>query len=163
MNQKKCLKCGHTTSYSDAAPLACEHCGAIYKKVEAALSGPPTEASQSTTKPTERPGTQSNQAKRSIFPNQKPDHKQFAETMRGQSLYPTWRELVKWITFFWYGIAVLALVGTAVSAGVSMPTYIAFLAGAVIVIFARATKELSLMLTDLADAAVRIAAEKERL
>jgi predicted nucleic-acid-binding Zn-ribbon protein len=37
---KKCLKCGHVAAVDGGAiPLACEACGAIYAKVEAARSG----------------------------------------------------------------------------------------------------------------------------
>jgi predicted nucleic-acid-binding Zn-ribbon protein len=36
---KKCLKCGHVTAIDGGAiPIACEACGAIYAKVEAARS-----------------------------------------------------------------------------------------------------------------------------
>lgn len=161
MNQRKCLKCGHQTPYEDVSPAACEACGAIYQKVEAARNRP-ADAATATERAPERPKAKADTPRRGVFQTRVPEHKLFAEGMRSESLYPTWRELVKWITLFWYGVALLGFVVTAASAGLmSMPTYIAFIVAAVVIIFSRATKELSLMLTDLADAAVRLAARSD--
>lgn len=164
MNQKKCLKCGQTTSYSGAVPLECSACGAIYQKVEAArnaaVSGEPSRPLE---RPTERAAPRASTPKRSTSYSHAPEHKAFAEVMRSESLYPTWREIVKWITFFWYAVAALGLIGTAIGSGMGKSTFIALFVAILIVIFARAAKELSLMLTDLADAAVRMAADKEKL
>lgn len=153
MSVKVCLKCRHKTAFETTAPLACEACGAIYSKVEEAMRQGPA------SRPAEKPVAD----KKPRTPSSREQITQFATELRRDSLYPTWRELVKWATRVWYAVAIIGLVVTAASTRLSfMPTLIAFGVALLIIVFARAAKELSLMLTDLADASVRQAAHLER-
>lgn len=151
MNQRKCLKCGHQTPYEGASPTACEACGAVYHKVEEALRGGPASRPAPSRAPPPRPPQYTNATKA------------FAEAMREDSLYPTWRELVKWGTWLGYVIAavvagggIFTIIGGGIGGGVG-----ALLGAVFIVIVARVWRELSLMVADLADAAVRQAAKTE--
>lgn len=149
MNQRKCLKCGHETAFEGMPPASCEKCGAIYSKVERSMSGS-HDSRPARTAPTQRQ------------PRARPIE-DFAEVMRSESLYPTWREIVKFITLLGYLMSIGVLLGAifaftqgGVGAGIGM------VFGAIVVaILARAWKELSLMVADLADASVRHAAHRE--
>ena len=172
---KVCLKCKHKTSYEGTEPIACEACGAIYRKVEEAMraaagASAPSRATSAQPTPASQPVTTSPEAVKAPqpIPAQLPhQHEtplaQFVEIMRAESLYPTWRELVKWSTWLGYGIAVLLLIsGVVAFFSGSWGGGLGLLGGAVIVaILARVWREMSLMVADLADAAVRTAASKE--
>lgn len=83
--------------------------------------------------------------------------------MRATSLYPTFRALTNAAYFFMLVIAVLILIGgifTFLSKGIG------YLIGSVVAalfiyLLARVSRELSLMLADLSDATVRMAARQE--
>lgn len=153
MSVKVCLKCRHKTPFEGTPPLACESCGAIFSKVEEAMRQGPASRPATPAKPAAAPRT----------PKSREQIANYAHELRQDSLYPTWRELVKWGTRLWYAAAIIGLVVTAVSTRMAfLPMLGAFGVALVVIIFARATKELSLMLTDLADAAVRQAAHLER-
>lgn len=160
-NVKVCLKCKHKTAYEDTAPIACEACGAIYRKVEEALrSGTPSQHPGQSANPTPYKPAAPFAAR--PFKRETPIV-EFVEIMRAESLYPTWRELVKWSTWLGYAIALLLLVlsGFAFKAG-SINAGIGIIVGAIVVgIMARVWRELSLMVADLADAAVRTAASRD--
>lgn len=162
MNQKKCLKCGHVATYESHQPDACPACGAIYRKVEeaaaASQNGAPAKTRNSGFGPSVMPSRASQMAR-----SPKQDLEWFVDDMRSNSLYPTWRELVKWATWFGYLIATLMLLGGLlgvvqgnVKAGVA-----AMVGGLMVAIIARVWRELSLMVADLADSAVRQAARNE--
>ena len=176
---KVCLKCKHKTSYEGTEPIACEACGAIYRKVEEAMrtaaaagAAAPSRAAPSAQAPAQAsppvtPPPEAFKASQPI-PSQLPhQHEtplaQFVEIMRAESLYPTWRGLVKWFTWFGYAIALLLLVTGAYSfkSGSAGIAFGFFAAAVVVAILARVWRELSLMVADLADAAVRTAASKE--
>lgn len=153
MNQRKCLKCGHQTAYENATPTACEACGAVYHKVEEAMRGGPASRPAASRAPAHR------------VPQRTNSIADYAEAMRDDSLYPTWRELVKWATWMGYVIAAIVTIGAllALKEG-HIKSGLGALGGAVvIVIVARVWRELSLMVADLADAAVRQASNSERL
>ena len=151
MSSKQCLKCGHTASFEGAPPLACPQCGAIYSKVEEALRGEPVpRRAESVRREPPRIG------------ERELDVHAFTEQMRAESLYPAWRKIVGLVTIVWYLVAVVALIVGIVS---TKGSFLGVLAGAgiaaFIALFARIGKELSLMLADLSDAAVRLAARSE--
>lgn len=88
----------------------------------------------------------------------------FAEQMRNESLYPAWRKIVGISTIFCYVIAaVILLVAIISSKGSFLGVLVGAGSAALIVIIAKVGKELSLMVADLSDAAVRMAAGKERV
>ncbi|MEG0149200.1 MAG: DUF4282 domain-containing protein [Comamonas sp.] len=95
------------------------------------------------------------------------DVHEFAETMRSGSLYPTFRSLIKVFYWFWMLLAVIAAIGTLVTLfkGTGSSRIVGGLGGLFMTLFfilvARLTSETSLMLADLSDAAVRIAAKQE--
>lgn len=161
MSTKQCLKCGHTTSYDGAPPLACPQCEAIYAKVEEALkSGAPIRPKAATAEPEinffkATPAT----ASQSISHNA-PDVHAFAQHMRAESLYPAWRKIVGFATVLGYIAAALVLIGAVVSSGGSGgQILIGAGSAALIALLARISKEFWLMLADLSDAAVHLAAQ----
>ena len=151
---KQCLKCGKSTAYEGAEPDSCSHCGAIYRKVEEALRGPTT-----------RPMTTAAVPRTAQKRERAMDHFEFAEVMRSESIYPTFRTVVNVI--YWVGIA-LALIlftgGVISTAKLSIgpgPAIAGFVMAVLLYIVFRVTKEMSLMLADLSDATVRMAARQE--
>lgn len=150
MSSKPCLKCGHTATYESAPPLACPQCGAIYSKVEEALRGVPI------------PRRVEPQRRESRVSERTIDVHAFTEQMRAESLYPAWRKIVGLITIVWYIVAVVALIiGIVSTKGSFLGVLVGAGLAAFIALFARIGKELSLMLADLSDAAVRLAARTE--
>lgn len=151
-SHKQCMKCGHSAQYDADPPLACPSCGAVYSKVEQALR----EGLPSRPQPTPKPTTTRTQAA-------DVDHHVFAAQLREESIYPTFRAVANLL--YWCGIvvAVLMLVGgLALAMRAGAAAAIGGVAGAVLVfVFARVGKEMSLMLADLSDATVRMAARAE--
>ncbi len=162
--QRKCLKCGHVhaTATGDAIE-ACPQCGAIYSRVEAALAARASGGVRPVT-PRSNAGLSSGFGSRSTHTDDIDVH-DFAQTLRAQSLYPTFRSLVK--LFYWLFIA-LAVFAALTAVGLlfygSGATRFAGVIGCIFmtlfwVLIARLTSETWLMLADLSDAAVRIAAK----
>lgn len=139
---KKCLKCGHTAAFVDAAPLACPNCGAVYSKVEASINS----GGQQTPRP--RPSN--------IAPSRA--EPAFIETLRNESLYPTFRGLVRVATWLYY-IGALIVIAVAIFGGFSDGSgrIITIVATVISVVVITAAKEAALMLADLSDAAVHMA------
>lgn len=149
--KKTCLKCGHANENSTGEPTeACPSCGAIYSRVEAAWSATP------------RPTTASNV--RTFPPERDELVEAFAERLRGESLYPVFRSLVGVIYVAWMVFAALAVLGGGVAfwGGTGAAAFGALFMGIFLGVFfavvAKVTREVSLMLADLSDAAVHIAA-----
>lgn len=167
MSAKQCLKCGHTAHFEGAPPLACPQCGAIYSKVEEALRTGANLRPKAASVPQARSATPQAAApwaaaRPSGDEDDDIDVHAFARRMRGESLYPTWRKIVGLVTIVWYIVAVVALItGVASTKGSFLGVLAGIGAAAVIALLARVGKELSLMLADLSDAAVRLAARTE--
>lgn len=157
MSEKTCRKCGHTAVFEVMEPQSCPECGAIYSKVEAALRG---EEPARTRAAVER-GPSSRFPVASRGPGT--DVHAFAQRMREDSLYPVWRKLVGLCTLLGYLWAVLILVVSlitvfkgSVTVGLTGIGGAAFLA-----VMTRTAKEMWLMLADLSDAAVHLAARRD--
>ena len=154
MNTKLCLKCGHSATYSGTPPESCPSCGAIYAKVEAAFSqseGPPSRLP---------PAARAASSRRRGSTR---DVHAFTQTMRQESLYPAWRTIVGACSLLGYLFAALIFIGGLVAIKQSWAAPIAGAALAAVVAFiAKMMKEMWLMLADLSDASVRIAAAQER-
>lgn len=184
--QRTCVKCGHDNMHaSGAADEACPSCGAIYAKASATSARPVTRAAQPTQSGSSGFSAQSGFGGSSGFSAQSgfggngggrrrggddqiatpsADYPQFVATMRAQSLYPTVRTLVKlghWLGLVFAAFVVFSGLFIAKSGGL-FPVLIALGVASVIVIISLAMRELSLMLADLSDAAVRLAAGAER-
>lgn len=155
---RTCAKCQHVNNQSTMGEHeACPKCGGIYSRVEAYLraerAGPPSRAAipqlpiktRATSRPTGLTG-----------PLVDPD---FIDAMRAESLYPTFRGLVKLGTWFFYLVAVIAVVGAFVNDNSGSLKVGVLLGALVLVIFVTAAKEASLMLADMSDAAVIRAAQ----
>lgn len=89
-----------------------------------------------------------------------------ARRLRAQSLYPTWRQLVGFLAVVGYGVAALILLGGVVGVWQGGVLGIPILLGSVVValfvvLITRVSREGWLMLADLSDAAVRLAAQTE--
>lgn len=159
---KTCQKCGHMNPSATGGELdACPECGAIYSRVAAAMAAKAAPAAgadfqESRTNARQADGAETASSKGSI--------NSFAERMRETSLYPTFRGLVRLIYFVWMALAALALVGAAVAllSGSGVARIGGFLGGLFFALFfaviAKVTKEAALMLADLSDSAVHIAA-----
>lgn len=151
MNKTKhCFKCHHVATFEGAQPMACPECGAIYSKVEqAAQEGLTMHQPSRKTSPVRRPQTivQGDV----LFINQ----------LRGESNYPNFRIVVKF--WYWFGlvIGVLLAIGGAFTLfrGDVTPGLIGIAVAIAIVFFSKVAKEISLMVADLSDAAVRLAAQ----
>lgn len=167
MTTKQCLKCNHVASFEGAPPLACPECGAVYSKVEEAIrSGAPMRSRNNSTDsgfansalPTPKAWSAISQTRG----EDGLDVHAFARNMRNDSLYPAWRKIVGFFTILGYVFAVILLVAAFVVGRDSVWTLlVGFGCAAMIALAAKVGKELSLMLADLSDASVRIAARQE--
>jgi hypothetical protein len=151
MRIKQCLKCNHSAAYEGAQPEACPACGAIYSKVEDTLrNGPPARRRQEDSTPSRLSDTAL-------------DVHVFAEQMRAASLYPAWRGIVGIFAILGYVVAALAAIGAIVAT--LKVSWLSGLVGlgvaAFIAIITKVSKEASLMLADLSDAAVHLAANSQ--
>lgn len=152
MNSKRCLKCDHVATFEGAQPLACPQCGAVYSKVEEALrNGPPVRRRHEESAPASR------------ISDAALDVHAFADRMRGESLYPFWRKLVGLVTILGYVLAVIVLIAAFIS--MSNASVTAGMVGIGIAVFiaviTRVCKEASLMLADLSDATIHLAAKSQ--
>lgn len=151
---KICQKCNHANPSATGDDLeACPQCGAIYSRVAAAMSAraqgvtaaPPRAAAP---RPARTPASSGS----------------FIDRLRADSLYPTFRDLVRVIYFVWMALAAVALLGAvgALVWGSGAARVGGFLMSLFFTLFfaviAKVTKEAALMLADLSDAAVHIAA-----
>ncbi|MFG0674220.1 hypothetical protein [Delftia sp. WSY_7] len=151
-SRKQCLKCGHTAQFEAEQPLACPSCGAVYAKVEQALRDGQAPRPQPVVRtPTTR------------LPTTEVDHHAFATVLREESIYPTFRTVVK--IAYWIGVLAaicIALGGVMASFSAGLGALAGGIAvGALVFVFAKVAKEMSLMLADLSDATVRTAARSE--
>lgn len=158
---KTCLKCGRPNPSASGDPLeACPSCGAIYSRVEAAWGVRPNGANAGAAATTPAHAAP---AAPVPPPAEAETVGEFAVWMRLQSLYPTFRSLVDLVYWVWVAMAVVcfagALVGmwNGVGTGRLVPLFAGVLLGLLFMVIAKVTRELSLMMADLADAAVRIA------
>lgn len=167
---KQCLKCGHEWKGEGAPPAACPACGAIYARVEEAIRAGQPVRRHATTTGFDNSALPSPVRSAPPLPTRtsvsRLDVHGFVKDMRAQSLYPMWRQLVGFLTMVGYVIAVLVLLGSWFAAwktGVmGIPI---FLGGTALALFiglmTKVTREGWLMLADLSDAAVRLAAREE--
>lgn len=170
---RRCLKCDHLNPAADGGDLeSCPKCGAIYSRVEAMAAAKGIEAVR---RPRREPTLEAPADPAPIFSDRVEltspggsDFHAFAAVMRGQSLYPTFRGLTQvghWLATalallclasglisFFYGSGGMGTMGLLAGVGLALFIYIA----------SRVLKEMCLMLADLSDAAVRLAAKIER-
>lgn len=171
--ERRCLKCDHLNQAADGGDLeACPKCGAIYSRVEATAAAKGIAAVR---RPRREPTLEAQADPAPIFsdrvelPGQRgSDLQAFAAVMRGQSLYPTFRGLVQ--LGYWVGIVLAVLCALA---GFLSPVFgsdsdrvLGAIGGVFFALFflisAKVAREMSLMLADLSDAAVRLAARADR-
>ena len=162
--QRKCLKCGHVNATASGDNMeACPSCEAIYSRVEAAFAaraaGERPISARSSSPPSTFGSSRITQRSGDV------DVHAFAEVLRSESLYPTFRSLVKLFYWFFIALAVLCGISTLVLlfTGSGVGRIGGVIAGVFMTLFfvliAKLTSETSLMLADLSDAAVRIAAK----
>jgi len=151
---KQCLKCGQTASIDPSTTLACPHCGAIYSKVEAVAQ----------TQAPRRAVPAAPIRQQTAGDGTDVDPAEFVDTLRAASIYPTFRAVANLL--YWCGVVLAVLIllgGLSLSMRAGFPAAIGGIAGGLLVfIFARVGKEMSLMLADLSDATVRMAANAEK-
>lgn len=150
---RQCLKCNHVNPSATGDALeACPACGAIYSRVEQAMaSGAPVHKV----------------AAPAASPAQQADVHEFVETMRADTLYPTFRGLANANAWLWNILAGLCGLGGLISLFTSSGSgrFIGLLGGAAFALFfyvmGKFFREMSHMLADLSDASVRTAAKLE--
>ena len=146
--KKTCIQCGHINPVASGADTdACPRCQAIYFKLQQMAEGAP--------RPRER-----------AFPTAAPARNQtpFIERLRDERLYPTFRKVVTIFHVLGQVLAVLVLLGGLIAAynTGSAGALIGATVGAIFMsVFFRVAKEASLMLADMSDATVRMAARDE--
>lgn len=149
---RNCLKCGHANAEATGAELeACPSCGAIYSRVEAAWAA--------------RPPRPVSPAHTEVRAHAAADDtvEEFAWRLRTGSLYPTFRSLVGLVYLMFLVLAAVAFVGGVMGAWTGSGAsrvgvlFVGVFMGLLFLIVGKAMREMSLMLADLADAAVRIA------
>ena len=167
--QRTCVKCDHVNTQSTGAPdEACPQCGAIYAKASATASRPvaarapgaqslPSGFAQSSSFGSTRPGAVRADERHH---ERAADLALFVALMREQTLYPAVRAAVRWAFIIMSVIAaVLGISALFQAVGGSALAGLAALGGAAfLLVVAFVMRELSLMLVDLSDAAVRNAA-----
>lgn len=163
--QRTCVKCGHVNPGATGSDIeACPSCGAVYAKAQATGARPVRrsapqsgfDAPSGHSGYRHQPGADEDENLRAA------QQANFVIDMRAQSLYPTVRALVKWGHWVMMFIAVLVAIGGLMAAKVGGPFALLAALGiaALIVLFSLAARELSLMLADLSDASVRMAARQ---
>lgn len=171
--QRKCMKCGHVNETSTGHELEdCPQCGAIYSRVEEAIASgqfrpvaprPPI-APEPVYPPAVPVVAASPPVGQTSGRSESVDVHNFAELLRSKSLYPTFRSLVKLFYWIWMLLAAVTAIGTLIALvmGTGITRYGGAIGGAFMTLFfvlvARITTEVSLMMADLSDAAVRLAA-----
>lgn len=168
--RRTCMKCGHVNSAASGDSLeACPQCGAIYSRVEEAMANGQlrpivprkTVAPAVSQGPAPAPVTGQPRATTDSV-----DVYEFAQALRRQSLYPTFRSLVRLFYWIWMLLAVVTGIGTLIALvmGTGITRYGGTIGGVFMTLFfvlvARITTEVSLMMADLSDAAVRLAAKQ---
>ena len=163
--QRKCLKCAHVNPAATGDALeACPSCGAIYSRVEAAFAA---RANGEQRPPVVRPMVEPAPRANTQIPDDTDVHA-FADTLRAESLYPTFRSLVRVFYWFFILLSVIAAIGTLVTLfrGSGIGRIGGTIGGVFMTLFfiliARLVSETSMMMADLSDAAVRIAESVSR-
>lgn len=127
---------------------ACPNCGAIYSRVEAYLKANqarPSKSSDMTARMSKLPSGRTND--RLVDPD-------FVITMRDESLYPTFRSLVRITIWLIYLLAVITIF-VAIFRVDGGAARVSMILGAItMAVFSTAAKEAALMLADLSDATV---------
>ena len=148
MSQNRlCLKCNHKNPDADMSNVeACPKCFAIYSRVESHLA-----AEQAKLAP---PALDKAQPRAATSGAPKLVPSGFVTELRVQSLYPTFRSLINLGAWLLYCLAALIIVvafNTSAFIG-------ALIGGLVLIVFTKVMQEVSLMVADLADASIVIAA-----
>lgn len=142
-------------------PQSCIECGAVYRKVDEAMQQ--ASEGRSSQFPRSSVSAQLSAGRGSVRRPAAVDVHSFAEQMRGESLYPFWRKLVGLATAMGYLVAVMGLIAALITmANGSVTAGLVGIGAAIfLAIMVRVGKEVSLMLSDLSDASVRVAARSE--
>lgn len=165
MSEKTCKKCGHVAAYAGVEPVSCPSCGAVYAKVESALraAAEARAARAAAPVPSARAFASPSAGRSSSDASPDLDVQAFAERMRSESLYPNWRRLVGVYRWIGYAVAIVILITglVAIYGGAAGTGLAVVVAGIVTLVIVRAMVELSLMMADMSDATVRLAAQSE--
>lgn len=156
---RMCMKCAHV-SRAEPDPTACPACGAIYAKVEAAeaakaAGGPPSQIGDSSPIRITRPGADSSLR----APGSTADP--FINRLRRESVYPAFRSVINLGYWFVIGAAIISA-GIALFSGNTVVAISAGTSAAIVIVFVHFMREAMLMLADLSDATVRMAARQEQ-
>lgn len=145
---KRCLKCLNVAEVEDSPLAACPKCGAVYAKMEARAR-----AGQAASVAADAP-------RRAAAVDPARD---FSETLRSESIYPTFRAVVQLCYLIGLVATILLLIGAVAAPFMTGRLWAALpgLAGAGIAfVLARLFKESALMMADAADALVRLAGRR---
>lgn len=155
---KTCLKCGHVNPKPTGAELEpCPQCGAIYSRVEAAMT---SRQGAATAPSPSRPARAAAPVAAPVAPWRRARHAQnFLGELRERSNYPTFRAVVRFVEIASYVVAALVAVvsGLAIKND-QIVLGVGFLLAAFYgAIMARFAKEAFFMLADGVDSLVHIA------
>lgn len=152
---RTCLKCGHSNNLATGDQLeACPKCGAIYSRVEAAMNSGFAASSFDPTATASKTGSARSSST---------DPHSFAEKMREESIYPTYRSLTNAIYILGLCFAALWALASIVvlfsaDGGAKVGGFvIGVILAIVTVFFSKLFREVSLMLCDMSDASIRTA------
>lgn len=152
---RTCLKCGHSNNLATGDQLeACPKCGAIYSRVEAAMNSGFSASSFDSKATASKTGSAR---------SSNSDPHSFAEKMREESIYPTYRSLTNAIYILGLCFAALWALASIVvlfsaDGGAKVGGFvIGVILAIVTVFFSKLFREVSLMLCDMSDASIRTA------
>jgi hypothetical protein len=146
---RKCLKCGHvSTTLPD--PPECPSCGAVYAKVEAAMT------SRTGGRSSQLPASAAPRATRSLD-----GAGPYLAQLRAHSAYRTFRVVIG-IAFWAFAVSVAVLAGVGWRQAEGWMSAVPIVTAIVAVILAVCARQAALMLADIGDATVRAAELAER-
>ena len=169
MNTRHCYKCGHDNEAPTGDSLeACPQCGAIYTRVEAYMRAQ-KKSSHKAPQPVVSTVQTDYKDEEYDYEYTKPtNNDSFIEYLRVNSLYPNFRGVVSFFYWITVGSAGLIFLSGIIAASKSRgwagtsAFFISFFIALFMTVIAKAGKELSFMLADMADASVFTAASHRK-
>lgn len=164
---KTCPKCDHVNrNATGAVDEECPNCGVIYAKAQPPLSRGRVASSPITYPAGARPEPLPSRPAVSRFAPLEDDDQRagFVDDMRRGSLYPSFRRLTHVAYLLGVGIAAILFIAAVVQLfiGSLLTGFASATAGALLLVAVMVGREMSLMLADLSDAMVRVAADGRR-
>lgn len=167
MDTRHCYKCGHDNEAPTGDSLeACPQCGAIYTRVEAYMRAQKKKLHKTPQPVVSTVQTDYDDEEYDYEYTKPANNDSFIEYLRANSLYPNFRGVVSFFYWITVGSAGLILLSGLIAAfkgwGGVYSFFVSFFIALFMTVFAKAGKELSIMLADMADASVFTAASHHK-